>query len=233
MGAVGRTLLVAARWLAFLAIFGFLCVFTVIVVSAQIFGGQRFGEIVETAVEEEADVIIVLSAGLTRESALDPFSRGRVETAVALWRAGAAQTILMSGGPSPTLGAHLAEVMKAYAVELGVPAEAVFVEGRSISTFENTRFTLVVAREKEWRRAIVVTDDFHLLRAWTLFSFWREPGEFEIVALAPASGRSGQPFGLVLTLLLRETLTYPFNMLKMAGQLGLEAVGRGDERTIR
>ena len=37
---------------------------------------------------------------------------------------------------------------------------------------------------------VIVTDDFHLLRAWTLFSFWRGPSGFEIVALAPADGRT-------------------------------------------
>lgn len=186
---------------------------------------------------ERADVILVLSAGLVERGGnvidLDPFSRARVEAGVALWRAGVAPSILMSGGPSASLDEHVGERMKLVAVELGVPEEAVFVEGLASSTFENARFTMAVAAEEGWTTAVIVTDDFHLARARALFEFWRPGRSFEIVGLAPASGRAAAPFIVASWMLLRETLAYPYNLAKVSAQLILEAVGLGDERIIR
>ena len=156
-----------------------------------------------------------------------------MEKGVALWRAGAAPNLLMSGGYLKDIDQHLAHQMKSYAVELGAPESAVFVEGLSISTFENARFTLAVARQEGWARAIVVTDDFHLLRAWTLYEFWRASDDVAIAALMASDGRARLPWTRQLFALLRETLAYPFNILKIAGQLALEATGRGGDRTIR
>lgn len=181
-----------------------------------------------------ADVIIVLSAGVSRDSVqLDDYSRARVEAGVDLWRRGVAPEILMSGGPDLRVGIHLAEAMKRYAISLGAPEPLVLVEGNSISTFENARFTLDVARDQNWRRAVVVTDDFHLLRAWTLFQFWSREDDVEIVALAAADGRARAGAASSVAILARETLAYPWNVLKIVGQLALDAVGHGDDGMIR
>ncbi|MEL6980520.1 MAG: YdcF family protein [Pseudomonadota bacterium] len=220
----------ALRALLLLAVVGFIAVFALVRGSAYYFTSQA----PDAIAADSADVIIVLSAGLGRDGVgLDPFTQARLERGIGLWRDGAAPLLLMSGGVDLTTGLHLSENMKLAAMELGVSRRAILVEGRSISTFENARFTLDVAQQEGWRRAIIVTDDFHMLRAWTLFEFWRGEADLEIIALAAARGRRDVGFARGAMVLLRETLAYPFNVVKIIGQLGLEALGRGEERTIR
>lgn len=229
MATVQAAALNALKYLALLGGLGLLGCLATILIATEFFASRGLSR----TEPNQADVIIVLSAGLNRESALDPFSQARVETGVELWRAGVAPALLMSGGYDRDLQIHLAESMKLHALSLGAPESAIYVEGNSISTFENARFTLSVAAQEGWRRAIVVTDDYHLLRAWTLFEFWRKPSDIEIVSLAPANGRGRVGAGRQLLMFGRETLAYPFNILKMIAQIALESFGRGDDRTIR
>lgn len=218
------------RFLLVSVILGFVTVFALVRGAAYHYAAAA----AEPIPADSADVIIVLSAGLTRGTLdVDPFTAARVERGIELWRAGAAPTLLMSGGVDLSTGQHLSERMKLYAMELGAPRQVVSVEGNSVSTFENARFTLAVGRQEGWRRAIVVSDDFHLMRASLLFEFWRRPSDMEIVSVAAADGRSRVDFSRNALVLFRETLAVPFNIVKVAGQLALEAIGEGDARTIR
>lgn len=219
-----------AMWLVGLAVGGFAVSLAVVGVATWWFASQGLGP----ARSAQADVILVLSAGLDRDkAALDPFSTERVRTAVALWREGVAPTIVMSGGVDEEIGQHVGERMKDAAVGMGAPEFAVAVEGVSSTTFENARFTLDLARREGWRSAVVVSDDFHLLRAQALFTFWREEDDLEIVALAPARGRARAGARAALWMVGREALAGPYNVGKVAGQVGLELLGLGDERMIR
>lgn len=230
MGGPRPLWLRALRRLLWVILIFFVAVFVLVRGSAYYFAGQP-----ETAIGiDSADVIIVLSAGLTRDTVeIDPFTTARVEKAVSLWAEGAAPVILMSGGRDLNTGLFLSERMKLYAMELGAPRQAILVEGRSVSTFENARFALDVARQEGWRSAIVVTDDFHLLRAWTLFEFWRLPSDMEVAALAAAEGRQAAGWWASIASFMRETLAVPFNVAKIIGQSALEMVGLGQDRTIR
>jgi uncharacterized SAM-binding protein YcdF (DUF218 family) len=217
-----------ARWLKRLAIAGgvvFVLSFLIVAGSTYYFAAKGLTD----AIDKEADVILVLSAGLNRDIAiLDDFSSDRVATAVELWRRGVAPWILMSGGLDARIGQHVGERMKQRAINRGVPEPVIFVEGVSTSTFENARFTLRVARAEGWSRAIVVTDDFHVLRALTLFSFWRRDGDLEIIAAAPARGREKVPWFRSALVMVRETLAYPYNIGKVGLQIALDSTGQGD-----
>ncbi|MCI4664409.1 MAG: YdcF family protein [Neomegalonema sp.] len=216
--------------LAIIAVIGFVVVFG-IVAGATGYFAMRGDKHVKPG---QADVIIVLSAGVDRDGVdLDPFSQARVRLGVKLWKAGAAPRLLMSGGLDPRTSQHIAWEMQRLAAELGVPEGFILVEGNSISTFENARYTLDVARQEKWSKAIVVTDDFHLLRAWTLFEFWRESDDVKIVALAASDGRSKAGLMRASWTMVRETLAVPFNVMKMAGQLALDTVGMGGRGAIR
>lgn len=221
-------------WAARLVALSLALSFVIVLAATGFFAARGVGPVLE----KRADVIFVLSAGLDRDfEILDSFSRDRVATAVELWRRGVAPTILMSGGVDATTRQHVGERMKSAAIDLGVPENAIFVEGFSTSTFENARFTLRVAREEGWRRAVIVSDDFHLLRARVLFEVWRTRDgvrdDVKIVSLAPASGRENAGFVQSTWMIGRETLSYPYNLGKVALQFGLDLAGLGDERMVR
>ena len=100
-----------------------------------------------------------------------PELRRRVEEGVRLFREGLAPRIVMTGGPAPS-GHVEAEVMRQLAIELGVPADAILIEGRSRDTIENAGFTLRLLCGDDDAcipTVIVVSTRYHLGRARRLF----------------------------------------------------------------
>lgn len=120
-----------------------------------------------------ADAIVVLGnrPPVDERGHVRPELRRRVETGVRLWKEGRAPLLVMTGGLAPS-GHVEAEVMRELAVELGVPRDAIRIEGRSRDTIENAGFTLAMlceAREDCEPRLLVVSSPFHLPRAGELF----------------------------------------------------------------
>lgn len=120
--------------------------------------------------QPEADVIVVLGSKLSPDGRPTPSLKRRIAQAVRLFREGRAENLLLSGGvhdhPTPE-----AEVMAAMARDAGVGAKNIVIEARAVNTLENAAFTAAEMEKRGWRRAIVVTDNFHLPRA--LFTFRR------------------------------------------------------------
>jgi len=114
------------------------------------------------------DVIIILGAAPMPDGSPGPAIERRVVHGVKLYAAGRAPNVLMSGGV--TQGAvPEAEIMVKLAVDAGVPAASLHREEVSTRTFENARECRRVMGHKGWRTAIVVTDHFHMRRAFMCF----------------------------------------------------------------
>ena len=110
-------------------------------------------------VNEKADCIMVLGCGV-RGSEPSPMLKDRLDTAVALYKSGAASKILMSGDHG---GEYYNEVgvMKIYAIKNGVPSEDIFMDHAGFSTYES------LYRAKELfgiNNLIAVTQRYHLYR---------------------------------------------------------------------
>ena len=108
---------------------------------------------------EEADCIMVLGCGV-RGSEPSPMLKDRLDTAIALYKSGAAPKILMSGDHG---GEYYNEVgvMKIYAIKNGVPSEDIFMDHAGFSTYES------LYRAKELfgiNKLIAVTQRYHLYR---------------------------------------------------------------------
>jgi len=114
---------------------------------------------VEDAPNEGAAV--VFGAGLTRSGTATPILRDRVETAAHLYFAGKVQKLLMSGdnrfGNYDEPGA-----MRAYALTLGVPSEAIVLDYAGRRTYDTCfRAKAIFGLDS----ALLVTQGFHLPRA--------------------------------------------------------------------
>ena len=92
----------------------------------------------------------------------------RVRHGVRLFHEGAANFLLMSGGCNGHSTPE-AVLMRALAVEEGVPEGSIVLESRSTRTLENAFFSIAMIEKRGWTRTLVVTDRFHLPRA--LFAF--------------------------------------------------------------
>lgn len=115
----------------------------------------------EEAAQSDADAIIVLGALVYPDGTPSDILKDRLDNAIALYEAGAAPKIIMSGDHGTTSYDEVKH-MKAYAVEKGVPAEDIFCDHAGFSTYETMhRAKNVFGAE----RVIISTQTYHLYRA--------------------------------------------------------------------
>lgn len=118
----------------------------------------------EKAAGLNADCILVLGAGVWGEGAnayASPMLADRLQTALALYEAGASDKLLMSGDHGRADYDEV-NVMKAYAENAGVPSQDIFTDHAGFSTYESLYRAREVFRAK---RVLIVTQQYHLYRA--------------------------------------------------------------------
>jgi uncharacterized SAM-binding protein YcdF (DUF218 family) len=94
----------------------------------------------------------------------------RVWHGVRLFHAGKAPLLLMSGGSDLSLSASSeAEVMRQFAMDLGVPIGAIVMEGRSRNTRQNAQFSAEILKAQGVKSVLLVTSALHMRRAVALF----------------------------------------------------------------
>ena len=92
----------------------------------------------------------------------------RLVHAVALYKAGKAQYVLVSGG-SPFGDRSEAEQMRDLLGIMGVPSNAVILEPTSRNTHENAVNSSRLLQDRGWSDILLVTSAFHMRRAEALF----------------------------------------------------------------
>lgn len=109
----------------------------------------------------EAPIALVFGAGLTRGGAPSPVLRQRLDRAIALYREGRVQKLLVSGDNTDRYHDETAS-MRRYLLQKGLPPGDVLGDDAGVSTYDSVfraRSVFGVGR------AILVTQDFHLPRA--------------------------------------------------------------------
>ncbi len=90
--------------------------------------------------------------------------RTRVEKAVELWRKGKVGKLFFAGGH--VKNPHIeSEVMKEYAISLGVPKEQIITETQSVSTYHNMLHSKDIMEDHGLKSCVVVTNGWHLRKA--------------------------------------------------------------------
>lgn len=106
-------------------------------------------------------VAIVLGAGLWRDGAPTPVLRDRVAAAAQLFFAGKVKKLLMSGSRSSVYYDE-PQAMRKLALTLGVPDEAIVLDGAGLRTYDSCYRARYIYGVRE---ALLVTQQFHLPRA--------------------------------------------------------------------
>ena len=106
-------------------------------------------------------VAIVFGAGLWRDGSPTPVLRDRVATAAQLYFAGKVEKLLMSGDNSD-LYYNEPGAMRGYALDLGVPDEAIVLDYAGRRTYDTCFRARAIFGLQD---AILVTQAFHLPRA--------------------------------------------------------------------
>ncbi|HIY70649.1 MAG TPA: YdcF family protein [Candidatus Luteimonas excrementigallinarum] len=115
-----------------------------------------------------AEAIIVLGAA-AYDARPSPVFEQRIVHGIHLHEQGLAGWLIFTGGFGGE-GARFAEseVARRYAIEHGVPEDRILIETVSRTTRENLEQAAMLMRERDMRRAIVVSDPLHMARALRL-----------------------------------------------------------------
>lgn len=152
-----------------LAILAVLCALTM---GLPIVGTIAFSHLFQNPDDlPQAKAIVVLSGGGARDDLPVGHTRGRVLKAVELWHAGYAPLLVMSGA-GPTIEESQvpdSRGMRRLAEQEGVPTDAIIEEDRSYSTLLNAWNTAAMAEIDRTKPVILVTNRFHMPRAWASF----------------------------------------------------------------
>jgi len=118
---------------------------------------------------QEADVIVVLGAGLSRDGRPGYALSRRSRHAAELWHQGYADYILCTGGQAPDQSRSEADGCRQVLMWRGVPESAILLEEGSRSTEENALYSRPIIEANGWEDVILVSDSYHLFRAEILF----------------------------------------------------------------
>lgn len=155
--------------------------------------------------KQKFDVVIVLGAKSC--NAPSAALRRRINQGVSTFQKSGASHLLLCGGSSNGHTSE-AEQMARVAVEAGVPATSIVTEPRSISTWENAEFSSSLIRQYNWRSACIVSDSFHLPRAYLVFR--RTPLEtIHLVSAGPV------PISLAVHMWMREMIGIAWYLVRL------------------
>ena len=171
---------------------------------------------------EPVDAIVVLGGGVDPDGVPSFSTRRRVLGAVRLLLAGQSRALIFSGGPETNpAGLRAADLMQAHALSLGAPAEALILEPRSVSTFENLRFGFAIAEQHGLTRLAILTDAFHLERARHLAAYFGRP---DVVPVAVGGLRADTMPHRVWSI-VREALAWWLNIAKVGAWEAMSRAG--------
>ncbi len=125
----------------------------------------------------EAGAIVVLSAGLVPPDPSQPFAVADIDTRVRtryaawLYRHWRRLPVVVSGGPvgPPGRKVVIAGLMRDLLIAEGVDPADIWVEGRSLDTYQNAVFSARLLRSRGVRRIVLVTQGYHMPRAVACF----------------------------------------------------------------
>ncbi|MEM9047412.1 MAG: YdcF family protein [Pseudomonadota bacterium] len=210
------------RWFLRLGVLGFATTLLAVIWAEQ---RALARHLPQSAPGLPVDAVIVLGGGMDPDQQLNHVGRERVRTALALLKAGQTRAIIFTGNLRDEPDLSEAELMHGFARSLGADPARLYVEPRALTTLQNLRFAFPIAARAGFARLALVTDAFHLTRAGQLAALL---GRADVVLVA-SPGLTRARTATRIALILRETLAWPYNLIKAAGWTGLGWLGWTEE----
>ena len=159
------------------------------------------------AQEPQAPCLLVLGAGLFKGNIPSYVLQNRLQSALEYLRAHPESVAVLSGGQGPTENISEALAMQRWLANQGIEKERLHMEANSTSTYENIAFSLPIIRKLGYEQAVIVTNDFHLLRAsWIAAHYGLEAQLLSAptprIFLVPATYYTREYFALIKAWLL-------------------------------
>jgi uncharacterized SAM-binding protein YcdF (DUF218 family) len=176
----------------------------------------------------QGDAIICLGAGVDGAGRIDAASLARAQACAGLARAEAAPIVIFTGGPSRPGAPSAAAGMADAAQSTGLGQALIILEQSAQSTLQNALYSLALLPDDA--RLILVTEAFHLPRAWASF---RVMGAGDLALYPSERLRRAEGGGFALGMLTRESVALWFNAARFAawrlgGVIGVDDSARAD-----
>ena len=136
----------------------FLIVLYTIIAAVQI---VQYGKLDN---KTKCDVAIVLGAATSGEEVSNVY-RERINHGIWLYENGYVDYLILTGGVGKGNEKSDAYVAKQYAIEKGVPEQAILIEEQSTITEENLEYAKTIMDAHSMNTAIIVSDPLHMKRA--------------------------------------------------------------------
>ena len=107
---------------------------------------------------------IVVMGAAQYDGRPSPVFAARLDHAIELYRDGVAPLLVVTGGKHEADRTTEAAAARAYAIDRGVPPEAIIGEDQSRSTLTSIRSVADLLREADVERAVFVSDPTHMYR---------------------------------------------------------------------
>jgi len=158
-----------------------------------------------------AGAIVVLGAA-QYDGKPSPVLKARLDHALALYRRGVADTLIMTGGTGTGDTVSEAVVSKRYVVKQGVPEGVVLTERAGMTSLQSMRGVSTIMERHGLGSAVLVSDPFHMLRLRLLairvgIRAYTSPTRTSPISRNPAQERRHvlrESFSLPLALIERE-----------------------------
>jgi uncharacterized SAM-binding protein YcdF (DUF218 family) len=112
---------------------------------------------------QNADAILILGHR-PQNGALTAQGRARLDHGIALYRAGIAQRLIVSGG-NTVPHVNEADLMRRYLLDASLNDSTILRERRSLDTYQNMRYSATLADSLDLHRIHIVTSPYHTLRS--------------------------------------------------------------------
>lgn len=114
-----------------------------------------------------SDAIVVFAGGAGESGKQGQGYEERVQYAVWLYKKGYAGHLIFSSGY--TYAIREVDIMKALAVSMGVPSEAISLEEKAGYTYEFVRNASEIVEDKGWHSILIVSSPYHMKRVSLVF----------------------------------------------------------------
>jgi uncharacterized SAM-binding protein YcdF (DUF218 family) len=177
---------------------------------------------------DPAAAIVVLGGGVYADGSPGPDTLARTRHGIALYRAGLAPHLHFTGGHRNPDVPGTGEGMRAAALAAGVPAAATSAESGSRSTLQNALLSRAALGPLAGAPVILVSDGYHLARAWASFR-WAGYGP---VALSAATAFGEGSVRDRAARVGREALAWWFNLGRAALWHAAGVVGTAEQERL-
>ncbi|MGT2933594.1 YdcF family protein [Streptococcus catagoni] len=118
--------------------------------------------------KKDYDFIIIHGSGLLGGDKVTPLLKGRIEKGIEAYQLAEKKTVkfIASGGQGPDEKISEAKAISDYLLSRGIPKEAILLEDKSRTTFENLKYSKDMAqKELDDPKYIFISNNYHVFRA--------------------------------------------------------------------